>query len=240
MGLFSNIFKGKSSKTVSGKNPGKGWTEANRFNKARGGFRGGWGAIAFGNIINAHSSPDDIVDTWELDKEGNKYCTAYEEAYKEQYDAASLIYEDEVGYRLGEIEQLTIERTLLLEEAEQLLMEAEQLRQEAQELLDEEYDDIEDFMEALEEAEELLAEADELQAEAEALQVQAEELQMMIDELYAQIEMLTIEEFIDYDEVERNAHEYALEFAEEWIDGFAWIPEEVLNWSYYEVSDHNG
>lgn len=95
MGLFSNIFtkgntvtasigfKASKPKIVSGRSPGKGWVAANRFNKARGGFAGGWAAIAFGNIINAHSSAEDIVDEFGLDQEDAPYGNCYQMAYRE-------------------------------------------------------------------------------------------------------------------------------------------------------------
>lgn len=47
------------------------------------------------------------------------------------------------------------------------------------------------------------------------------------------------EELIDWDEVYQNAYDYALQLAEAWLDGSEWIPEEVLDWAWYEVSDHN-
>lgn len=47
------------------------------------------------------------------------------------------------------------------------------------------------------------------------------------------------EDYIDWDEVEEKAHDYAIELAEKWISGSEWIPEDVLDWAYYDVSDHN-
>lgn len=49
-----------------------------------------------------------------------------------------------------------------------------------------------------------------------------------------------LEDFIDWEEVEETAHEYAIELAESWISGSTWIPYEVLEWAYYDISDHNG
>lgn len=158
MGLFSKIFGGgkKSSGIVSGKNPGKGWIEANRFNKARGGFAGGYGAITFGNIINADSSPDDIVGEFGLDQQDAEYGDCYQRAYDEAYQKASF--------------------------------------------------------------------------EAE-----------MINALEGMFgEEVDTEDLIDYEEVEENAYNYAIELAESWIDGGEWIPDDVLDWAYYDVSDHNG
>ena len=47
------------------------------------------------------------------------------------------------------------------------------------------------------------------------------------------------EELIDWDDVEENAYEYACELAEAWYDGSYWIPEEVMDWAWYDLSDHN-
>lgn len=207
-----------------------------------GGHGGGWAATAFKNIVDAHSSAEGVVNEFELDKEENSYnCTAWSDAYKEQYDIASEIYRENVEYLLGIIEELTADMNMCIEEAEQLLAEAESLRAEAQSLMDdaESCEDPEEAFELMEEAQELNDEADELQEQAEALQTQATELQAQIDVTYSDIDMLTIEENIDYDEVERNAHTYACEFAEQWIDGIEWIPSDVLDWAFYEVSDHN-
>ena len=154
MGLFSRIFGGKkSSGIVSGRNPGRGFIEANRFNRIKGGFAGGYGAITFGNIMNAHCSADDIVEEFGLDTEDCDYKhpfyghTPYMQAY----------------------------------------------------------------MEALQEA----------QAEAALLDADPEDL-------------------IDWDEVYDNAYDYAIELAEMYIAGQTWIPEEILDWAYYDISDHNG
>ena len=91
MGLFSGLFRKSTPKIVSGKNPGSGWVYANRFNKARGGRAGGYGAITFGNIMNAHSDAEEITDVWELDGEGCEFIhpdfgtNCYDKAYQEEY-----------------------------------------------------------------------------------------------------------------------------------------------------------
>lgn len=159
MGLFSALFGGgrKSSGIVSGRNPGKGWIAANRFNKAKGGFAGGYGAITFGNIIRAHSDAEEIVDEFGLDTEDCNYkhpwygMTPWMTAYREA------------------------------------------------------------LMEAMAEAQLMAA------------------FGMSVDP----------EELIDWDEVEDNAYDYACELAELYIDGQTWIPIEILEWAYYDVSDHN-
>ena len=105
MGLFSSIFGGgrKSSGIVSGRNPGKGWISANRFNKAKGGFAGGYGAITFGNIMDAHSSDEEIVEEFELDSEDCDYKhpsfgkTCYQQAYTEEYIEQVL---EKCGFKL--------------------------------------------------------------------------------------------------------------------------------------------
>ena len=52
-------------------------------------------------------------------------------------------------------------------------------------------------------------------------------------------EEVDIEELIDWDDVEENAYEYACELAEAWYDGSYWIPEEVMDWAFWDLSDHN-
>ena len=52
-------------------------------------------------------------------------------------------------------------------------------------------------------------------------------------------EEVDIEELMDMDEVEENAYEYACDLAEAWYSGQEWIPEEVMDWAWYDLSDHN-
>ena len=76
MGFFSKLFKGgkrSRSKVVSGRNPSDKWIYANKFNLPKGGFAGGYGAWTFKNIVDAHSSCDDIVNVFELDAESCEY-----------------------------------------------------------------------------------------------------------------------------------------------------------------------
>ena len=47
------------------------------------------------------------------------------------------------------------------------------------------------------------------------------------------------EDLIDWDRVEEDAYNYALELAGAWYEGGDWIPEEVLDWAFYDLSDHN-
>lgn len=47
------------------------------------------------------------------------------------------------------------------------------------------------------------------------------------------------EDLIDYDKIDENAYEYACDLAQAWYDGTEWIPEEVMDWAWYDLSDHN-
>lgn len=154
MGLFSRIFGGrKSSGIVSGRNPGRGFVEANKFNRARGGFAGGYAAWTFKNIMDAHCTEDDIISEFGLDQEDCDYkhpflgTTCWQAAYRE------------------------------------------------------------------------------------ALQ-EAMETAMMLGG--------DPEDFIDWDQVEEDAYDYATELAGLYINGDIWIPLEILEWAYYDVSSHNG
>lgn len=239
--VFTNIGHGITGKGRTGYF--KATQKWNRSHQKRGGYAGGWAAIAFGNIINAYSSAEDIVDIFALDKEENNYgCDAYERAYKEQYDIAQEIYQEWLDYYLDIIDMLTAEMNECLNEAESLEETAQELQQEAESLRDdaEWTEDPDEAEELIAEAEELEAEADGLLDQAEALRATATELQAEIDGYYSEIDSLNIEEFIDYDSVEDNAFLYACEFAQQWIDGTVWIPMDVLSWAFYEVSDHNG
>lgn len=235
---FSN-----NSRIRSGRNPGRGFIEANKFNKARGGQAGGYGAWTFGNIINAHSSADDIVEEFGLNLEQNAYgCTAYEEAYGFLYDSEFYpAYMDEVEAMLEIIE-------ICEEQLHQLQGELEQAEDHLGELQDE-LEDLEDDLEMCdnpEDAEEILDEMHEVQEEImetealiEELEMEITEIEIEIEDWYSEIELLDPEEFVDETEVENLAFEYACEFAQNWIDGNVFIPEDVLDWAYYVVSDHN-
>ena len=52
-------------------------------------------------------------------------------------------------------------------------------------------------------------------------------------------EEIDVELLIDWDTVEENAYEYAEELAQAWLDGDEWIPEEIMDWAWYDLSDHN-
>lgn len=52
-------------------------------------------------------------------------------------------------------------------------------------------------------------------------------------------EVIDPEDLMDMDEVDENAYEYACDLAEAWYSGQEWIPEEVMDWAWYDLSDHN-
>ena len=52
-------------------------------------------------------------------------------------------------------------------------------------------------------------------------------------------EVIDPEDLMDMDEVEENAYEYACDLAEAWYSGQEWIREEVMDWAWYDLSDHN-
>lgn len=47
------------------------------------------------------------------------------------------------------------------------------------------------------------------------------------------------EDLIDWEQVEERAYNYACQLAQAWLDGSDWIPEEVMDWAWYDLSDHN-
>ena len=64
----------------------------------------------------------------------------------------------------------------------------------------------------------------------------ADELNMILIEFGEEVDP---EDLMDMDEVEENAYEYACDLAEAWYSGQEWIPEEVMDWAWYDLSDHN-
>lgn len=48
------------------------------------------------------------------------------------------------------------------------------------------------------------------------------------------------EEIINWDRVTENAYRYANDLAQAWLDGDEWIPEEIMDWAWYDLSNHNG
>ena len=47
------------------------------------------------------------------------------------------------------------------------------------------------------------------------------------------------EDLMDMDAVDENAYQYACDLAQAWYDGTEWIPEEVMDWAWYDLSSHN-
>lgn len=47
------------------------------------------------------------------------------------------------------------------------------------------------------------------------------------------------EDLIDWDAVEEDAYQYACDLFDAWYDGSYWIPEEVMDYAWYALSDHN-
>lgn len=253
MGLFSGLFGGgkKGSGVHSGKNPpNKGWVTANRFNKARGGHTGGWAAIAFGNIVNAHSSAEEVAIQFELYSDQNPYTEEpYNRAYREVFEEIAYpAYEDLVGFYMELIdlnESEIIEREAEIEELEQ---RNEEIREEIEELRDEledvmadgfDPDDLAEVEEIREEIEELEQELEENLERIEELHNEIINLQQEIDGYYSEIDFLNPEDFMDETELEDRALKYATDYAQQWVDGDIWIPSEVLDWAFYDVSDHN-
>ena len=64
----------------------------------------------------------------------------------------------------------------------------------------------------------------------------ADELNMILIEFGEEVEP---EELMDMDAVDENAYEYACDLAQAWYSGQEWIPEEVMDWAWYDLSDHN-
>ena len=48
------------------------------------------------------------------------------------------------------------------------------------------------------------------------------------------------EDLMNWERVEKDALRYALQLANAWLDGSEWIPEEVMDWAWYDLSGHNG
>ena len=68
--------------------------------------------------------------------------------------------------------------------------------------------------------------------ERERAEEESEVLAMLGEELDADL-------LIDWDTVEENAYEYAEELAQAWLDGDEFIPEEICDWAWYDLSSHN-
>lgn len=74
------------------------------------------------------------------------------------------------------------------------------------------------------------------QEEYERASVEADILNMLLAPFG---EVVEPEELMDYDKIEEDAYEYACELVEAWLDGGEWVPEEILDYAWYALSDHN-
>ena len=74
------------------------------------------------------------------------------------------------------------------------------------------------------------------QEELDKAKGEAEIMNMLLPPFAEEVEP---EELMDMDAVEENAYEYACDLAQAWYDGTEWIPEEVMDWAWYDLSSHN-
>ena len=75
------------------------------------------------------------------------------------------------------------------------------------------------------------------QEELDKAQEEADILNMLLAEFGG--EEVDPEDLMNMDAVDENAYEYACDLAEAWYSGQEWIPEEVMDWAWYDLSDHN-
>lgn len=74
------------------------------------------------------------------------------------------------------------------------------------------------------------------QEEYNKAQEEADILNMFLMEFGEEVEP---EDLMDMDAVDENAYEYACDLAEAWYSGQEWIPEEICDWAWYDLSSHN-
>lgn len=238
MGLFSRIFgRGKKEPLPKGH-----MTKMARYGlHEKGGFTGGYGADRFRSIIEAHSSAEEIATHFEMQKQGNPYSPeAWDEAFAHFWETASAQYEEQQGFFLSLIEADEAEIAMLQREIDDLNGQISDLEDEIEQLINDLYGDPDEGEEIADEIEALENEKSMLQGEADALGDQVSFLEEEIDGFHDEMEMLSVEEFLaDEGEIEELALENAVKVAEDYIDGTVWIPEDIINWAYYSVSDHN-
>lgn len=75
------------------------------------------------------------------------------------------------------------------------------------------------------------------QEELAKAEAEADILNMLLAEFGG--EEVNPEDLINMEAVDENAYEYACDLAEAWYDGQEWCPEEVMDWAWYDLSDHN-
>lgn len=73
----------------------------------------------------------------------------------------------------------------------------------------------------------------------QAYQEQREQAEFEAEILSLLGEDVSADELIDWDIVEENAYEYACELVQNWLSGDEWIPEEIMEYAWYDLSDHN-
>ena len=44
---------------------------------------------------------------------------------------------------------------------------------------------------------------------------------------------------MEFEAVDETAYNYACDLVNAWLDGSDWIPEEVMDFAWYELSSHN-
>lgn len=92
MGLFSSIF----SSVIKGVASNASFVGAYREASGKSYSGGGWGHDRWCSVIDAHSSTDDIVETWGLDGEDcpymsvDGYANPYTQAYSEEYQKCAI------------------------------------------------------------------------------------------------------------------------------------------------------
>ena len=75
------------------------------------------------------------------------------------------------------------------------------------------------------------------QEELDKAVAEADILNMLLAEFEG--EEVDPEDLINMEAVDENAYEYACDLAEAWYNGQEWIPEEVMDWAWYDLSSHN-
>lgn len=102
MGLLSSIFSG----IVKGVASNASFVGSYRVSSGKSYSGGGWGLDRFQSVIDAHSSTEDMVETFALDSEScpypsvDGYANPYTQAYQEEYDKAQA--EAEILSMFGE------------------------------------------------------------------------------------------------------------------------------------------
>ena len=85
MGLFSKIFGGHKITTAAA---------SVSFLQTYSGGSGGWGLARFNSVVDAHSSPEEIVEEFEINGEESKYQSpdgypnCWQQAYQEELEKA--------------------------------------------------------------------------------------------------------------------------------------------------------